>query len=109
MIDCHDHPRYEQFNLLAFIDAKRRQCVTNIPSPVAPPTGCDLAVDVIPLFAIGIVLHVAAETLRCPLAMAGSTGQLFVVLVLRVISGNRGRNLQYPACVLGMEPCSIGP
>lgn len=82
--DRHDHAGHKQLDAILGIDAERRQPMTKLRSFLAPPARGFSLLDVVPLAAVGVVVDMAAKTLRCPLAMAGGALQSLVVRIVRM-------------------------
>ena len=78
-----------------------------MPTFAAPATGRSHLLDVIPLLSVGVILHMAAKALRCPLAVAGSASESAVVLVVCLTGWSNGRDSQHSAGVLCMQPGTV--
>ena len=107
MAHRHDHSRNECFYAATRIDTERARSIANIPALLSPATGRYGFVDVIPLRAVGVVFHVAAKTLRHPLAVAGGTGQPVVTVVRAVKLAFECGYLQCAIGVLGKQPGAV--
>ena len=80
----HDHAGHECLDAILGVDAECGQRVAHVPAIVVPAPGRDPAVDMVPLLTVLVVFHVAAKTLRRPLAVAGRAFEARVLGIVRM-------------------------
>src|SRR6056297_2315734 len=97
MVDGADHARDEGHDPAVAVDAHRRGVVVHAPALIGPGTGRELARDMVELNLIGIIVHVAAMTLRRPLGMAGRAFQALMVTVVGMVASRERWNRQAAA------------
>ena len=84
MRKCHDHSGNEQLDAIQGVNTQRSRLVAKIGSLFVPAARSNPLLGVVPLAAVGIVLHMTAEALRRPLAVAGRTLKPFVIRIVRL-------------------------